>query len=535
MHTKTDSVQNTDTMNFSEVDTEPDTLSEAGTPAENNAMQNFDDTPQSADKPDESQIGYPDISRADTKIIVILSLIFVLVIFLLSIFLPAKITETDTAPAAPKKDTSLTPASIPTIVHAAEASNFLPVSTTVQVAEASNTNTPATVQATDCSLSAADCCFTSSLLIFDADTGFATDNQKIYYYGQSTTPHTGWLELADGTYYFDEDGIMCIGWTTIGNKQFYFNEQGILQKNRWIIRNEIITPTLHIVNNDSASSCVYVNNHGEMLTNTVTPDGTYVDETGFPDTRPISLATSKEGFIDLKNELEMMIDGYSGTWSVYVKNIAQNQYLQINNVQHFSASLIKLYCGAAIFDLIDSGELEETEYIDNLMHAMISISDNDAFNLLVMQCDTKSHSHINGRGVIQSYIDAHGYHDTTITSMLVPTRYKAPSSPGRNYTTAVDCGLLLEAIYKRQCVSKSASEQYLNLLFRQVNTSKIPAGLPDGTRCANKTGDTDEVQHDAAIVYSPNGVYIICVMSSGSPNAINNIGNISKTVYEYFN
>ena len=384
-------------------------------------------------------------------------------------------------------------------------------------------------------MSAADCCFTSSLLIFDADTGFATDNQKVYYYGQSTTPHTGWLELADGTYYFDENGIMCTGWTTIGNKQYYFNEKGILQKNRWIIRNEIITPTLHIVNNDSASSCVYVNNYGEMLTNTVTPDGTYVGETGFPDTRPISLATSKEGFIDLKNELEMMIDGYSGTWSVYVKNIAQNEYLQINNVQHFSASLIKLYCGAAILDLIDSGELEETEYIDNLMHAMISISDNDAFNLLVMQCDTKSHSHINGRGVIQSYIDAHGYHDTTITSMLVPTRYKAPSSPGRNYTTAVDCGLLLEAIYKRQCVSKSASEQYLNLLSRQVNTSKIPAGLPAGTRCANKTGDTDEVQHDTAIVYSPNGVYIICVLSSGSPNAINNIENISKTVYEYFN
>lgn len=65
--------------------------------------------------------------------------------------------------------------------------------------------------------------------------------------------------------------------------------------------------------------------------------------------------------------------------------------------------------------------------------------------------------------------------------------------------------------------------------------NKIPAGLPEGTKCANKTGETDEYQHDAAIVYSPGGDYILCIMSSNCGAAITNIQDISATVYDYFN
>lgn len=39
-------------------------------------------------KPDDTNTGYPDISKADTKTVVIISLVFVLVIFLLSVFVP---------------------------------------------------------------------------------------------------------------------------------------------------------------------------------------------------------------------------------------------------------------------------------------------------------------------------------------------------------------------------------------------------------------------------------------------------------------
>lgn len=41
-----------------------------------------------AQQPDDKNTGYPDISKADTKTVVIISFVFVLVIFLLSVFVP---------------------------------------------------------------------------------------------------------------------------------------------------------------------------------------------------------------------------------------------------------------------------------------------------------------------------------------------------------------------------------------------------------------------------------------------------------------
>ena len=277
----------------------------------------------------------------------------------------------------------------------------------------------------------------------------------------------------------------------------------------------------------------YVGAGGSIYKCAVTPDGTFVDAYGKRDDS-IGITGSHKGLNTLNKQLEDMVSGYSGTWSVYVKDLGNNEYLSINNVQHFSASLIKLYCAAAAFELMDEGALEETDNIDRLMYEMISVSDNDAFNLMVMNC-SDNHSHIEGRGVIQDYIDRNGYKDTTITSMLVPTKYPAPSSPGRNYTTVEDCGRLMENIYKGKCVSRKRSAEFLDLLLQQQHINKIPAGLPEGTKCANKTGDTDDVQHDAAIVFSPGGDYIIAVMSTNCGAAIPNIQNISKKVYEYFN
>ena len=66
-----------------------------------------------------------------------------------------------------------------------------------------------------------------------------------------------------------------------------------------------------------------------------------------------------------------------------------------------------------------------------------------------------------------------------------------------------------------------------------------PAGLPEGTLCANKTGETDTCQHDAAIVFGPEKDYILCVMSDGlegeqeGEDAALLIRDISRTVYEF--
>ena len=50
-------------------------------------------------------------------------------------------------------------------------------------------------------------------------------------------------------------------------------------------------------------------------------------------------------------------------------------------------------------------------------------------------------------------------------------------------------------------------------------------------------GETDQDQHDIAIVYGEKTAYIICVMSENCPEgtAVTNIQKISGLVYNYLN
>lgn len=103
--------------------------------------------------------------------------------------------------------------------------------------------------------------------------------------------------------------------------------------------------------------------------------------------------------------------------------------------------------------------------------------------------------------------------------------------------SAKDCGKLLERIYRGTCVSKKYSQEMLNLLMHQEVRYKIPAGLPSGIVCANKTGETSFVQHDMAIVYGRKTNYVLCVFSSGGSeyHLQNGIRKISSMVYNYLN
>lgn len=447
--------------------------------------------------------GYPDINKANTKTIVIWSLVVVILVLLLSIFVPT-----------------------PTSVENATTEQTTEVST--QTTEVFTTEEPAAEATTEeTTEESAPALFDMGLIetsvtmeVFSlpkfphARSGFQVINDKTYYLQEGEVPFTGWLKIDNICYYIQDDGTIATGWQDIDGVSYYFADNGIMATNRWI---------------DGR----YVGTNGNMYVNGITPDGVYVGKDGREDTS-LGKVNSVEGLEDLKATLEEMLSGYYGTWSVYVKDIQNKEYLTINNTQMFSASLIKLYCAAAAFDLMEKGELEETERINSLMTQMISISDNDAFSLMVSAC-SGTNSQVAGRPIIQAYIDAEGYRDTTLTSMLLPTKYKAPSSPGRNYTTVEDCGLLLEKIYKGKCVSPEVSRKFLDLLFHQTHINKIPAGLPAGTRCANKTGDTDEFQHDAAIVYSPGGDYILTIMSTNGGASIVNSQKISEVVYAYFN
>ena len=319
-------------------------------------------------------------------------------------------------------------------------------------------------------------------------TGWKTIKGKRYLFASTGIMQTGWYTKDKKTYYLSPStGAAATGWTKIDGKKYYFDKNGVMARSTWI---------------------------GERYVNSA---GAYV-----PGKKP--------PLSNLQKELKTAIKSCSGTWSIYVKNLDTNESFTINNRRVYAASLIKLYAMSAAYQRIKDGKLKESS-VKNTISSMITVSDNTAFNTIVRTI---------GTSYINTWCKANGYTGTNQGHGLSPSsnNYGLSNGTGSNVTTAADCGKLLESIYRGTCVSKSASKKMLGYLKKQTRRSKIPAGVPSGVTVANKTGETDDTTHDAAIVYSKGADYILVVMGDtpGSGWASTaNITKFSKIVYNYFN
>ena len=239
-------------------------------------------------------------------------------------------------------------------------------------------------------------------------------------------------------------------------------------------------------------------------------------------------------FKNLKKDLNEMIDTYEGSWSIYVKDLKSGISLTINDQPQDSASLIKLYIAGAVLEKIQHQELEETETIDLLLSDMISLSDNEAANELVRYL-SDSHEHQDGMEKVNEFIEEHDFTDTWQYNGLEDSNLWYGDEV--NITSVKDCGRFLEEIYDGDMVSHLASRQLEGYLLDQEITWKIPAGIPSEIKTANKTGEKDNTQNDASIVYTPYRDYIICVIATNltdEDTAVENIRAVSAKVYGFF-
>lgn len=366
---------------------------------------------------------------------------------------------------------------------------------------------------------------------------------------QEETADTASAQKVDGFYFVNNLGrlsaapqVRYIDHLTLNGTTFegyyYFDENGKL----------VTDPQVHqvkmncYVQNFDGSYYFGGANGALQQESTVTPEGFITDETG----RVTNL--DELGIENLKPQLEKLMEGYQGTWSVYVKDLGQDKEIVLNDQALYSASLIKAFVMEKTYQDLDAiienkaKKLNTKDVqtarvkVDDLLYNMITVSDNESFNELV-KLQTESLDFKKGAEAVNEYFEKQGYTQTKVQHTLHPAASAKESLGGRNMTSVRDCGMLLEKIYNKECVSEEASEKMLELLKAQQNTWKIPQGLPEGICSANKTGETDEDQHDMAIVYGEKTTYILCVMSEGCPEgtAITNIQNISKIVYNYLN
>lgn len=263
-----------------------------------------------------------------------------------------------------------------------------------------------------------------------------------------------------------------------------------------------------------------------------------VDATNIPEVIQPALTNPLS---ELKNKLESEISSYDGEWSVFVENLSSGDYIEINNKKMVSASLIKLFIMAELYNEVNDGNIGEEE-ISSDVRQMITISDNEASNRLVAKIgggkylDMTSPSFIAGMQKVNNFAEKLGCPDTQQQRDMKDSRDKP--IPEQNYTSVRDCGTLLRKIYQNSLINEEYSDKMLDLLKKQTRRAKIPAALPDNIICANKTGELSDVENDAAIVFSPAADYILCVMSnslSDTATARKNIIYISDCTYRFFN
>ena len=113
---------------------------------------------------------------------------------------------------------------------------------------------------------------------------------------------------------------------------------------------------------------------------------------------------------------------------------------------------------------------------------------------------------------------------------------KAYHAGMNNTATAHDLMLIFRALGEKRVISSDASAKMIEILSAQEHNDGIPAGLPDGTRVAHKTGSITKIAHDGGLVIAPDGTaYVLVVLTRGfarSSQAEKVIAAISRAAFE---
>jgi len=164
--------------------------------------------------------------------------------------------------------------------------------------------------------------------------------------------------------------------------------------------------------------------------------------------------------------------------------------------------------------------------VTQLLRGMITQSDNTAANKIIS---------LLGFDYINQACRELGANDTVLRRSMMD--FSGRRRGVENYTTAKDVVLILEKIYNGTLVNRDYSNFALSLLKEQEVNDRIPKYLPLGTVVAHKTGLEQRVVHDAGIVFSPHGDYIICVLTKDVKNykkSKNFIALLSRLVYNLY-
>lgn len=248
----------------------------------------------------------------------------------------------------------------------------------------------------------------------------------------------------------------------------------------------------------------------------------------------------------LSSVVSAALSGTTGTYGVVIKHLSTGESYSLNPHQSFSTgSLYKLWVMAAIYQRLQSGSLpENTTLSKNVadLNAEFSIASDEAeltTGTVTMSLDDALYQTIALSGNYSAFLLTDYIKSSGINSFLQDYGFsesKVGTNTSQPVTTAADTAKFFESLYTGRLANSQYTQSMLNLLKKQQLNEKLPKNLPDGVVIAHKTGELDNYTHDAGIVFTPHGNYIIVVLTqSDAPSlAQGRIADISQAVYKYF-
>lgn len=237
-------------------------------------------------------------------------------------------------------------------------------------------------------------------------------------------------------------------------------------------------------------------------------------------------------------EISDLVKNLKGEYGIYVFNLTTKQGYGINEDEIFpAASLIKLPVFLTLYQEVEAGRIDlSSKYTlknsdkqagaggmqykpagtvftyRQMAELMGKQSDNTAVFVL---------RKILGDSKIQETIDNLGMSKTSLVKIE---------------TTSQDLGLFFRKLYAGSIVSREHRDEILGYLTETFDESRIPAGVPEGTRVAHKIGTDIGVISDAGIVFSQKP-FILVIISKNvlEKEAKEVLPKITKEVWEFEN
>ena len=243
----------------------------------------------------------------------------------------------------------------------------------------------------------------------------------------------------------------------------------------------------------------------------------------------------------IKEKISREFSSAQGTFALAFKDLQTGEEILINERETFHAAstmktpvMIEVYKQAAAgkFALSDSVTIHQnfksiadgSEYILDqesdsdqdlyklkgskmdiygLLYRMIIRSSNLATNMIIELAGAKN--------VNQTMRDI-GAHDIQVLRGVEDIR--AYEKGLNNTTNAYDQMLIYTALANGKIAGIESTRPMINILLKQEFNEVIPARLPKEVQVAHKTGSITGIQHDAGIVYLPDGRKYVLVLLS---------------------